>query len=59
MPELIFMGVLPLFVSFSIDPDAYNNYGPFTPGFVVIPYNDAEALAKSAGRTSPCGRIPG
>jgi len=31
-------------VSMSTDPDAYNNYGPFTPGFVKIPYNDLEAL---------------
>ena len=41
-----FHGRTTTIVSFSIDPDAYNNYGPFTPGFVVIPYNDAEALAK-------------
>ena len=31
-------------VSFSIDPDAYGNYGPYTPGFKIIPYNDAKAL---------------
>lgn len=31
-------------VSMSTDPDAYNDYGPFTPGFVKIPYNDLEAL---------------
>jgi len=31
-------------VSMSTDPDAYNNFGPFTPGFVKIPYNDLEAL---------------
>ncbi|TKG95920.1 ornithine--oxo-acid transaminase [Puteibacter caeruleilacunae] len=33
-------------VSMSTDPDAYNDYGPFTPGFVKIPYNDLEALEK-------------
>ena len=33
-------------VSMSSDPDAYNDYGPFTPGFVKIPFNDAEALEK-------------
>lgn len=33
-------------VSMSSDPDAYNDYGPFTPGFVKIPYNDIEALEK-------------
>lgn len=33
-------------VSMSTDPDAYNDYGPFTPGFVKIPYNDIAALEK-------------
>ena len=31
-------------VSMSNDPDSYSQYGPFTPGFVRIPYNDAAAL---------------
>jgi ornithine--oxo-acid transaminase len=31
-------------ISMSSDPDAYNGYGPFTPGFVTIPYNDLPAL---------------
>ncbi|OFX18595.1 MAG: ornithine--oxo-acid transaminase [Bacteroidetes bacterium GWA2_31_9b] len=31
-------------ISMSTDPDAYNDYGPFTPGFVKIPYNDLTAL---------------
>lgn len=31
-------------VSMSSDPDAYNEYGPYTPGFVNIPYNDVMAL---------------
>lgn len=34
-------------ISMSSDPDAYNDYGPYTPGFVNIPYNDAEALEKA------------
>ena len=33
-------------VSMSTDPDSYKGFGPFTPGFVVIPYNDIEALEK-------------
>lgn len=41
-----FHGRTTTIVSFSIDPDAYTNYGPFTPGFLVIPYNNAEALEK-------------
>ena len=31
-------------VSASTDPDAKKNFGPFTPGFIVIPYNDTTAL---------------
>lgn len=33
-------------VSMSSDPDSYTDYGPFTPGFVKIPYNDVSALEK-------------
>ena len=33
-------------VSMSTDPDSYSGFGPFTPGFVKIPYNDINALAK-------------
>lgn len=39
-------------VSISTDPDSYSNYGPFTPGFEVIPYNDAEALKEILERES-------
>jgi ornithine--oxo-acid transaminase len=31
-------------VSMSSDPDSYNDYGPYTPGFINIPYNDIDAL---------------
>jgi ornithine--oxo-acid transaminase len=31
-------------VSASSDPDSYGGYGPYTPGFVKIPYGDAAAL---------------
>ncbi|MCP4550573.1 MAG: ornithine--oxo-acid transaminase [Bacteroidetes bacterium] len=33
-------------VSMSTDPDARKEFGPFTPGFITIPYNDLDALAK-------------
>ena len=33
-------------VTMSTDPDSYGGYGPFTPGFIKIPYNDVNALAK-------------
>jgi ornithine--oxo-acid transaminase len=31
-------------ISMSTDPDARNDYGPFTPGYIIIPYNDLHAL---------------
>lgn len=34
-------------VSLSTDPDAYGGFGPFTPGFVKIPYNDLPALEEA------------
>jgi ornithine--oxo-acid transaminase len=34
-------------VSASTDPDARKDFGPYTPGFEVIPYNDTAALKKA------------
>lgn len=34
-------------ISASTDPDSRNNYGPFTPGFVTIPYNNVAALGEA------------
>jgi ornithine--oxo-acid transaminase len=39
-----FHGRTTTIISFSNDPDAHNHYGPFTPGFVTIPYDDINAL---------------
>ena len=33
-------------ISMSTDPDAYEGFGPYTPGFIKIPYDDIDALAK-------------
>lgn len=33
-------------ISMSDDPDSYANYGPLSPGFIRIPYNDVDALKK-------------
>lgn len=33
-------------VSLSSDPSAFNHYGPYTPGFVRVPYNDLDAIAE-------------
>lgn len=42
-----FHGRTTTIVSFSSDPDAYGDYGPLTPGFVKIPYNDIPALEEA------------
>lgn len=34
-------------IAFSTDPSSTNNFGPFTPGYISIPYNDAAALEKA------------
>ncbi len=41
-----FHGRTTTIISFSVDADAYTHYGPYTPGFIVIPYNNTEALEK-------------
>ncbi|MFZ6051589.1 ornithine--oxo-acid transaminase [Halocola ammonii] len=39
-----FHGRTTTIISFSSDPTAKKNFGPYTPGFIRIPYNDIEAL---------------
>lgn len=39
-----FHGRTTTIVGFSTDPDARDNFGPFTPGFVLVPYGDIAAL---------------
>jgi ornithine--oxo-acid transaminase len=34
-------------ISSSTDPSSYKNFGPFMPGFDVVPYNDVVALEKA------------
>ncbi len=40
-----FHGRTTTIVSFSTDPDARDGYGPYTPGFEIVPYGDTAALA--------------
>ncbi|MDH3712020.1 MAG: ornithine--oxo-acid transaminase [Cyclobacteriaceae bacterium] len=42
-----FHGRTTTIISFSGDPDARDNFGPYTPGFIKIPYNDLEALEEA------------
>jgi ornithine--oxo-acid transaminase len=34
-------------ISMSTDPDSYKGFGPYTPGFEVVPYNNLSALEKA------------
>jgi len=34
-------------ISMSTDPDSYKGFGPYTPGFEIVPYNDIPALEKA------------
>jgi len=42
-------------ISFSTDPDSTRQFGPYMPGFVVIPYDDTEALARALEDTDTAG----
>ena len=47
-----FHGRTTTIVSFSNDEHAREGFGPFTPGFRVVPYGDAEALAAAVDDTT-------
>lgn len=42
-------------ISMSTDPDSYKGFGPYTPGFVIVPYNDIETLKKELEDTNVAG----
>lgn len=42
-----FHGRTSTIISFSTDPSSHARFGPFMPGFDVIPYNDLEALEQA------------
>jgi len=41
-------------VSSSTDPSCYVGFGPYMPGFEIVPYNDLEALEKSISDPNTC-----
>jgi len=47
-----FHGRTTTIVSFSTDDDARRGFGPYTPGFRVVPYADAEAVAAAIDETT-------
>src|SRR5687767_11480215 len=42
-----FHGRTTTIVSFSTDPDAHDDYGPYTPGFDIVPFGDLAALEQA------------
>ncbi len=50
-----FHGRTTTIVSFSSDPEAKRDFGPYTPGFVTIPYNDLQALEEIASDPTVAG----
>jgi ornithine--oxo-acid transaminase len=44
-----FHGRTTTIISFSTDPDARNDFGPYTPGFTIVPYGDLAALSSAVG----------
>lgn len=47
-----FHGRTTTIISFSTDPVANENYGPFTPGFKIVPYDDLEAVKKAVTKNT-------
>jgi len=50
-----FHGRTTTIISFSNDPDARKNFGPYTEGFVKIPYNDLAALKEALAQDDVAG----
>jgi len=50
-----FHGRTTTIVSFSTDDDATGGFGPYTPGFEVIPYNDLDALREAVSDPNVAG----
>jgi ornithine--oxo-acid transaminase len=44
-----FHGRTTTIISFSTDPDARDDFGPYTPGFRVVPYGDLDAVTALVG----------
>ncbi|HEX8629158.1 MAG TPA: ornithine--oxo-acid transaminase [Catenuloplanes sp.] len=47
-----FHGRTTTIVSFSTDPDARDDFGPYTPGFRIVPYGDLAAMADAIDETT-------
>lgn len=47
-----FHGRTTTIVSFSTEPSYRDDFGPFTPGFVTVPYGDASAIEKAINKNT-------
>ena len=47
-----FHGRTTTIISFSSDPDSKRGFGPYTPGFRMIPYNDPSAFEKAINKNT-------
>ncbi len=47
-----FHGRTTTIISFSTEPSYRDDFGPFTPGFVTVPYGDAAAIRKAINRNT-------
>jgi len=47
-----FHGRTTTIVGFSTDPDSTSKFGPFTPGFVIVPYGDLDAVKKAINKNT-------
>jgi len=52
-----FHGRTTTIISFSSDPESHDWYGPYTPGFIRIPYNDIEAMRRVMKDHDVCGLL--
>ncbi len=44
-------------ISFSTDPDARSGFGPYTPGFRIVPFGDADAFAAAINENTVAALI--
>lgn len=44
-------------ISFSTDPDARDGFGPFTPGFTIVPFGDAKAFEAAINKNTVAALI--
>ncbi|MBK6731748.1 MAG: ornithine--oxo-acid transaminase [Bacteroidetes bacterium] len=44
-------------ISFSTDPSSTSNFGPYMPGYIIVPYNDLDALETELKKPNVAGLL--